>query len=150
MVPAMRGIVAGGAVLTAAAAGPPEGSVVRDIFAGASGSKPEVEGKPESTEAAVELMTGQIQTAFAILAAKATPDEVAAVRPTLEATAQAVVERLGSGFWGAGSEKVSGGEQAFLDRLAQVLETGTVPNEPAPNEPAPNEPAAPAEDAPQA
>ncbi len=36
-------------------------------------------------------------------------------------------ERLGSGFWGSGGEKVSAGEQAFLDRLATVLETGEVP-----------------------
>ena len=52
---------------------------------------------------------------------EATADEVASIRTTLEATAKAVVERLGSGFWGSGSEKVSEGEQAFLDRLAHVL-----------------------------
>jgi hypothetical protein len=40
------------------------------------------------------------------------------VRATLEETAKAVVERLGSGFWGSGSEKVSEGEKAFLERLA--------------------------------
>ena len=137
MVPAMREIVAGGQVLMAAAEGQPEGSVVRDIFAAASENKPDLgDAKPESTEAAVSLMTGKIQDAFAILAAKATPDEVAAVRSTLEATAQAVVERLGSGFWGSGSEKVSAGEQSFLDRLAQVLENGVVPVDPADGAPA--------------
>ncbi len=132
MMPAMRELVAGGEVLTAAANGQPEGSVVRDIFAGAAQSKPDLgDAKPASTEDAVTLMTGKIQEAFAILSSKATPDEVAAVRATLEGTAKAVVERLGSGFWGSGSEKVSAGEQAFLDRLAQVLETGEVPAAPA-------------------
>ena len=142
MMPAMRELVAGGEVLTAAANGQPEGSVVRDIFAGAAQSKPDLgDAKPASTEDAVTLMTGKIQEAFAILSSKATDDEVAAVRSTLEATAQAVVERLGSGFWGSGSEKVSAGEQAFLDRLAQVLETGVVPEAPA-DAPAADAPAA--------
>lgn len=137
MMPAMRELVAGGEVLTAAANGQPEGSVVRDIFAGAAQSKPDLgDAKPASTEDAVTLMTGKIQEAFAILSSKATPDEVAAVRTTLEGTAKAVVERLGSGFWGSGSEKVSAGEQAFLDRLAQVLETGEVPAAPAAEAPA--------------
>ena len=66
-------------------------------------------------------MTGRIAEAFALLKTKATADEVASIRTTLEATAKAVVERLGSGFWGSGSEKVSEGEQAFLDRLTHVL-----------------------------
>ncbi|HET7900707.1 MAG TPA: hypothetical protein VFL59_05930 [Candidatus Nanopelagicales bacterium] len=137
MMPAMRELVAGGEVLTAAANGQPEGSVVRDIFAGAAQSKPDLgDAKPASTEDAVTLMTGRIQEAFAILSATATPDEVAAVRTTLEGTATAVVERLGSGFWGSGSDKVSEGERAFLDRLAAVLETGEVPAAPVPEAPA--------------
>lgn len=121
MMPAMREVVAGGEVLSKAAAGEPEGSIVRDIFTGSSGAKPALEGKPESTEAAVELVSAQIKESWDTLAAKASPEELAKVREVLEATAKAVVERLGSGFWGSGSDKVSAGEQAFLDRLAAVL-----------------------------
>ena len=95
---------------------------MRDVFDAASKQKLDLgEAKPESTQAAVELITGQIGEAFALLSTKASPEEVAAVRSTLQDAAKATVERLGSGFWGSGGEKVSEGEQAFLDRLASVL-----------------------------
>jgi hypothetical protein len=135
MMPAMREIMAGGEVLQKAAAAAPEGSFERDVFAGAAGQKPAVEGKPSSTTEAVDLLAGQISEGFAILAAKATPEEVEAVRSTLKETAKAVCERLGSGFWGSGSQKVSEGEQAFLDRLDQILDNpAEIPTTPAPAE----------------
>jgi len=122
MMPAMREIVAGGEVFAKAGQSAPEGSLVRDVFDAASKQKLDLgEAKPESTQAAVELITGQIGEAFALLSTKASPEEVAAVRSTLQDAAKATVERLGSGFWGSGGEKVSEGEQAFLDRLASVL-----------------------------
>jgi hypothetical protein len=125
MVPAVREIVAGGEVLQKASVGAPEGSLVHDLFAGAADSKETKaamsDDKPASPEAASELLTAKVGEAFGVLSAKATPEEVADVRATLEATAKAVVERLGSGFWGSGSDKVSEGEKAFLERLATVL-----------------------------
>ena len=125
MVPAVREIVAGGQVLQQAAASAPEGSLVRDLFAGATDSKEAKEtmgeDKPSSPQDAVEKLTAKVGEAFALLEAKATPEEVASVRTTLEATAKAVVERLGSGFWGSGADKVSEGEKAYLERLATVL-----------------------------
>jgi hypothetical protein len=122
MMPAVREIVAGGEVFAKAGSTAPEGSLVRDVFDGASKQKLDLgEAKPESTQAAVELISGQIGEAFALLASKASSDEVAAVRSTLQDAAKATVERLGSGFWGSGDAKVSEGEQAFLDRLAAVL-----------------------------
>ena len=124
LVPAMREVIAGGEVLSKAATEAPEGSLAREIFSGASTSEAKAttkEGKPASPEAASEELTAKIGDAFAALSAKATFDEVVSVRATLEATATAVVERLGSGFWGSGSDKVSAGEAAFLARLAQVL-----------------------------
>ena len=126
MVPAVREIVAGGEVLQKAALGAPEGSLVRELFSGAADSKETKaamsgDDKPASPEAAVELLTAKVGEAFGVLSAKATPEEVASVRATLEETAKAVVERLGSGFWGSGSDKVSEGEKAFLARLATVL-----------------------------
>jgi hypothetical protein len=122
MMPAVREIVAGGEVLSKAGASQPEGSLVHDMFAEAGKHKPDLgEAKPASTEQAVELISGQINDAFSLLESKASTDEVAVVRTTLEDAAKAVVERLGSGFWGSGSSKVSEGEQAFLGRLADIL-----------------------------
>ena len=114
MVPAVREVVAGGEVLQKAALGAPEGSLVRELFSGAADSKETKaamsgDDKPASPEAAVELLTAKVGEAFG------------SVRATLEETAKAVVERLGSGFWGSGSDKVSEGEKAFLARLATVL-----------------------------
>jgi hypothetical protein len=121
----VREIVAGGEVLQKAAAGSPEGSLVRDLFAGAADSKETKsamsDDKPASPQAAVDMLTAKVGEAFGVLSSKAVPEEVATVRATLEDTAKAVVERLGSGFWGSGSEKVSEGEKAFLERLAAVL-----------------------------
>jgi hypothetical protein len=125
MVPAVREMVAGGEVMAQAAQTAPEGSLVHDLFSGAANSKEAKsamsDDKPASPEAASELLTAKVGEAFGVLSSKATPDEVAAVRTTLEATAKAVVERLGSGFWGSGDDKVSDGEKAFLARLATVL-----------------------------
>lgn len=124
MVPAMREAMAGGQVLAQAAAGAPEGSLVHDLFSKASADEAKSATKQShvaSPEQAVEALTAKIGEGFGLLEAKATPEEVASVRATLEATARAVVERLGSGFWGSGADKVSEGEAAFLARLAEVL-----------------------------
>lgn len=122
--PAMREVVAGGKVMAQAAAGQPEGSLVRDLF-----SHPARPQKPEGTpsagssaaEAGLAMVTAEITESWALLRTKATSDELAQVRSTLEGAAKAAVERLGTGFWGSGPETVSAGEQAFLARLDSIL-----------------------------
>jgi hypothetical protein len=122
--PAMREVMAGGQVMMTAAAGEPDGSLVKDLF-----SHPARPEKPDAAAASgrsaaemgLEMVTVEIQESWALLRARATPEELAKVRSTLEAAAKAAVERLGTGFWGSGDEKVSSGEQAFLERLDGIL-----------------------------
>lgn len=122
--PAMREMVAGGKVFAEAAVGHPEGSLVHDLFSHASRlQRPDTrpEGASSAAEAGLAMVEPEIQESWAILRAKATPEELVQVRVTLEAAAKAAVERLGAGFWGSGDEKVSPGEQAFLERLDTIL-----------------------------
>jgi hypothetical protein len=122
VMPSVREVAAGSEVLVAAAKTHPPDSIIGELVAGMKDSKPDLgEEKPTSGEAVLELLVGQIQTGWTTFTSKAPADDVAALRELLTGAAKAVVERLGTGFMGSGSEKVSPGEQAFVDRLAAVL-----------------------------
>ena len=122
MMPSVREITAGGEVLVEAAKAHPDNTLIGELVAGMKDEKPDLgEAKPSSSEAVVDLLVGQIQAGWTTFTSKAPADDVTALRDLLSAAAKAVVERLGTGFMGSGAEKVSPGEQSFLDRLAGVL-----------------------------
>jgi hypothetical protein len=122
VMPSVREVAAGSEVLVAAAKTHPADSIVGELVAGMKDSKPDLgEEKPTSGEAVLEVLVGQIRTGWAAFVAKAPADDVAALRELLSNAAQAVVERLGTGFIGSGAEKVSPGEQAFVDQLAEII-----------------------------
>jgi hypothetical protein len=120
MVPSVREIAAGAGALTAGAAAHPENAVLQALVS--KETKPDFgDAKPENVEAAVELLVTEIGESAAALKAKVGTEEYAEIGGVLMAVAHAVVERLGTGFMGGGSEKVSAGEQSFVDRLATIL-----------------------------
>jgi hypothetical protein len=65
---------------------------------------------------------GKVRKALALLGTKASPEEVAAYKKMIatvaEETAKASKE---GGFLGFGGERVSAGEQAFLDQVKSLL-----------------------------
>ena len=124
MMPSVREVAAGGAVLVDAAKAHPADSLVGELVAGMKDEKPDLgEAKPTSSSDVVDLLVGQIEAGWATFAAKAPAEDVVALRDLLTGAARTVVERLGTGFMGSGAEKVSPSEQAFVDRLAGILAT---------------------------
>jgi hypothetical protein len=120
--PSVREITAGGEVLVEAAKSHPADSLVGELVAGMKNQKPDLgESKPAGADAVVDLLLEQIQAGWRTLISKAPGEDVVALRELLTSAAKAVVERLGTGFMGSGEEKVSAGEQAFVDRLATIL-----------------------------
>jgi len=120
--PSVREVAAGGEVLADAAKAHPDNALVTALVNGMKDAKPDLgEEKPTSSEAVVEVLATQIETAWTTLSSKASSEDLAVVRDLLLAAARAVVERLGTGFMGSGDEKVSPSEQAFLDRLTGIL-----------------------------
>ncbi len=77
--------------------------------------------KPRNVAEAVELITTQIGQITAVIKEKASPEEFAQVSEVLLAAAQAAVEATGSGPLGLSGEKVSEGEQAFMEKLKGLL-----------------------------
>lgn len=120
MVPSVREIAAGAGALTAGAQAHPENTVLQALVS--NETKPDLgDSKPQNVEAAVELLVAEITESAAALKAKLGTEEYAEISGVLVAVAHAVVERLGTGFMGGGSEKVSAGEQSFVDRLTAIL-----------------------------
>jgi hypothetical protein len=120
--PSVREITTGAEVLVEAGKDHPADSLVGELVAGLKDHKPELgEAKPSSTEGVVDQLLTQIATGWRTFVAKAPSDDVVALREVLTSAAEAVVERLGTGFMGSGEDKVSASEQAFVDRLATVL-----------------------------
>ncbi|MEI6363210.1 MAG: hypothetical protein WCP95_13855 [Actinomycetes bacterium] len=84
-------------------------------------AKPEEGEKVANVAQAVDSIVADLEPGLALLRAKATSEEFTQIGDVLSATAKAVVERLGDGFWGSGKEKVDATEQQFIDRLAGLL-----------------------------
>jgi hypothetical protein len=120
MVPSVREITAGAGALAAGAAAHPENAVLQALVS--HETKPDLgDSKPENVAAAVELLVTEITESAAALKAKVGTEEYAEITGVLQSVAHAVVERLGTGFMGGGSEKVSASEQSFVDRLTTIL-----------------------------
>jgi hypothetical protein len=120
MVPSVREIAAGAGALSAGAQAHPENAILQALVA--HETKPDLgESKPQDVASAVELLVGEITESAAALKAKLGTEEYAEISGVLVAVAHAVVERLGTGFMGGGSEKVSASEQSFVDRLTTIL-----------------------------
>jgi hypothetical protein len=78
--------------------------------------------KPKTAALAGQEVIDELRAVNEIVTAKATPDEAAAFRRWLMATAQAAADAAKEGgFMGFGAEQVSKGEQAMLDQLAKAL-----------------------------
>ena len=80
--------------------------------------------KEQQLENLKATIMGKVRAALDLLGSKATPEELAAYKTMLatvaEKTAHASKE---GGFLFFGGERVSAGEQAFLDQLKSVLQT---------------------------
>lgn len=64
----------------------------------------------------------ELRSVMAVVAARATPEETAALGQWLLATAQAAAEAAkDGGFMGFGAKQVSEGEQSMLDRVREVV-----------------------------
>jgi hypothetical protein len=81
--------------------------------------------KPKSSATASAEILDELRAVDAIVAAKATPEEIEAFRGWLVATAQAAADAAKEGgFMGFGAEQVSAGEQAMLDQIRSALGQG--------------------------
>jgi hypothetical protein len=81
--------------------------------------------KPKSSATAGAEILDELRAVDAIVAAKATPEEIEAFRGWLVATAQAAADAAKEGgFMGFGAEQVSAGEQAMLDQIRSALGQG--------------------------
>jgi hypothetical protein len=86
---------------------------------------PAREFKPASAPTAGTEIIAELRAVDAIVAAKATPEEVEGFRAWLLATAQAAADAAKEGgFMGFGAVQVSEGEQAMLDQLRGALGHG--------------------------
>ena len=78
--------------------------------------------KPASAQTAGTEILDELRAVDAIVAEKATPEEIDAFRAWLVATAQAAADAAKEGgFMGFGAEQVSEGERAMLDELRAAL-----------------------------
>jgi hypothetical protein len=78
--------------------------------------------KPTSAPTAGAEILDELRSVDAIVSAKATPEETAAFRAWLLATAQAAADAAKEGgFMGFGAVQVSEGEQKMLDQLQSAL-----------------------------
>ena len=119
-------VAASGAVKEAAAKYPDNALVQAFIEQAQSPTKAAVDEnapKPRNVAEAVELMTTQIGEVIATVKSKATPEEFAAVRDVLMATAQAAVEATGSGPLGLSGDKVGAGERISDADALRLLES---------------------------
>ena len=104
----------------------PDNALVQSIAAAleSQSGKQAVNLSPENagtTAEAVAQITDQIQAAVDTVRPKATPEEFEGLKAVLISTAQTAAERKGSGPLGFGGEKVDAEEQAYLDKLAAIL-----------------------------
>ena len=125
MMPSIRELQAGSAVLTAGAAKYPDNVLLQQLKESASAAKEESsaeikQDKPENVAAVVDEIVGQIEESLALIKTKVTAEEFFQLREVLEEAAEAVVERIGTGFMGSG-EKVSESEKAFVERLRALF-----------------------------
>ena len=122
MVPSVREMAAGAEALAAGGAAHPENGLMQALLTDEAKPSLDTDGaKPQNVAEVVESLVAEITERVAQLRARAGTEEYAEVAGVLRAVAQAVVERLGSGFMGSGEEKVSAGERAFVDRLTTIL-----------------------------
>jgi hypothetical protein len=78
--------------------------------------------KPTNASLAGQQVLDELRAVNEIVTAKATPEEAAAFRRWLMATAQAAADAAKEGgFMGFGAEQVSKGEKAMLDQLGSTL-----------------------------
>jgi hypothetical protein len=81
--------------------------------------------RPKGALAGQEILD-ELRTANAVVAQKATPEEAAAFREWLLASAKRASEAAKEGgFMGFRAERVSEGEQQMLEKLAEALSTPT-------------------------
>jgi len=107
----------GGSALTAEVAKYPGNPLMAALTEGGSGSAPE----SGSTEEAANARLDEAAATFAMLHQKGSPEHVAQLGAVLKATAQAVAEAAGSGFFGGGEDRVDPREQAVIDRLNAMI-----------------------------
>ena len=78
--------------------------------------------KPTSAATAGAEILDELRAVDAIVAAKASPEELGAFRTWLVTTAQAAADAAKEGgFMGFGAEQVSAGEQKMLDQIRAAL-----------------------------
>ena len=101
-------------------------AVAQDIQALAKQKQNPMGGfKPTGGALAGQQVLEELRAVNEIVTAKATPEEAAAFRRWLVATAQAAADAAKEGgFMGFGAEQVSKGEQAMLDQLGSALGMG--------------------------
>lgn len=112
----MKEATAGGTTLSAEVAKYPTNPIIAS-FTDGSMKAPDT----TSTDEAVAMMLEETSAAFALVRAKATPQEAAEVGSVLTTVAAAVVAAAGSGMFGGGADKVDPREQVVLDRLAGII-----------------------------
>jgi hypothetical protein len=125
MMPSIRELQAGASALAAGAQQYPDNLVLQQLKDGMNAAKEESSeeikaDKVASVAEVVDKLVGEIEESVALLKSKVTVDEFVQLREVLEATANAVVERIGTGFMGSG-DKVSDTEKAFVERLRTIL-----------------------------
>ena len=98
------------------------GEITREVADEARQRKNPLAGfKPKGATAGVEILD-EIREVGRIASEKATPEEAAALRTFLLATAQAAADAAKEGgFMGFHAERVSEGEQRMLDKLGDAL-----------------------------
>jgi hypothetical protein len=123
IVPSVRELAAGAEALAESSKAYPENAVLQAMLATdiKPGTEEEKEAGVQNIDDIVEVLTGQITEAVAVLRSRVGTDDLRAIGAVLVAMATAVVERIGTGFLGTGEVKVSEGERAFVDRLASIL-----------------------------
>jgi hypothetical protein len=129
MMPSVRELSAGSEALAKGIDTYPENAILQawktEAKEGASAAKdaakPEEGEKVANVAQAVDSIVADLEPGLTLLRAKATPEEFSQIGDVLKATATAVVERLGDGFWGSGKDKVDATEQQFIDRLGSLL-----------------------------
>ena len=99
------------------------GAIARDVAEEARQRKSPVKGfKPGKGANAGVVILDEIGGAYRLVSEKGTPEDAAAMREWLLATAQEAANAAKEGgFMGFRAERVSEGEQQMLDRLGEAL-----------------------------
>jgi hypothetical protein len=107
----------------------PNNSIIQELFseeaiAKAKANPPaKVEIKPEDLkpDTAVDTAIGKIREALAVLAGKATPEEISEYKAFIYACGETVAKAAGEGLFGTGATKISPTEAAALAKLKAEL-----------------------------